>query len=50
MASGSIALSRRLRRLLNAPLLLLTVSVVLLDDLFRMFVVPAVRFLARLAR
>jgi hypothetical protein len=49
MASGSVALSRRLRRLLNAPLLLLAVSVVLLDDLFRMFVVPAVRFLARLA-
>jgi hypothetical protein len=49
MAGGSTALSRRLKRLLNAPLLLLSVLVVLLDDAFRALVIPAVRALARLA-
>jgi len=48
MAERSVALSRRLRRVLNAPLLLVAVIVVLVDDVFRVFVIPAVRALARL--
>jgi len=37
-----------MRRVANAPLLSLAVIVVVLDDLFRAFVIPAVRALARL--
>lgn len=48
MVHGSVA-SSRLRRLLNAPLLVLAVIMVLVDDAFRAFVIPAVRALARLA-
>jgi hypothetical protein len=41
--------SRGLRRLMKPPLLAAALLVVLLDDAFRTFVVPAVRALARLA-
>lgn len=36
------------RRILNAPLLLIAVLIVLVDDFFRAFVIPAVRALAQL--
>lgn len=48
MADRPLASSRPLRRVLNAPLLVVAVIAVLLDDLFRAFVVPAVRALARI--
>src|SRR4051794_25308383 len=40
--------SRPLRQALRVPLLVLAVVVVLIDDLFRSFVIPAVRALPRL--
>ncbi|MBF9234323.1 hypothetical protein [Microvirga alba] len=45
----STAQLRSLKRILNAPLLVLAVIVVLIDDAFRALVVPAVRALSRLA-
>ncbi|WP_445504506.1 hypothetical protein [Microvirga sp. G4-2] len=48
MADRLVAPSRRVRRVLNAPLLLIAVVVVLVDDVFRAFVVPAMHALARL--
>lgn len=49
MMRGPVPLPRRLRRLLNTPLLALAVLAVLVDDAFRAFVIPAVRAFARLA-
>jgi hypothetical protein len=49
MTNGPIVRSSVLKRLLNAPLLALAVVVVLVDDVFRAAVVPAVQALARLA-
>jgi hypothetical protein len=49
MARMPMTASRRLRKILNMPLLALAVVVVLTDDAFRAFVVPTVRALARLA-
>ncbi|MCB8821568.1 hypothetical protein [Microvirga rosea] len=40
--------TRFLRRILNPPLLVLAICVVLIDDAFRAFVIPAVRAFARL--
>jgi hypothetical protein len=48
MAGRSVALSRSVRRVLNVPILLIAVTVVLVDDAFRSFVIPAVQVLARL--
>lgn len=48
MSDRPVALSRRKRRIVNAPLLLIAVIVVLVDDAFRAFVVPAAQALARL--
>ncbi len=49
MTQGRPTSFRLLRRLLNTPLVVLAILVVLVDDAFRAFVVPAVRALARLA-
>lgn len=48
MVGKSLVLSRRARRVLNAPLMLLALIVVLVDDAFRVIVIPAVHALARL--
>ncbi|MEZ0169834.1 hypothetical protein [Microvirga sp. TS319] len=47
MAGRPVHPFRRMRRVLNAPLLIVAVVAVLLDDVFRSFVVPAVQALAR---
>jgi hypothetical protein len=48
MADAPSALFQRMRRVVNAPLLFFSLIVVLIDDAFRVFVVPAVRALAKL--
>jgi len=48
MADQTANLARKMRRVMNAPLLAIAVIVVLVDDVFRALVIPAVRALARL--